>query len=131
MTRMAEGVTLVIVDDDAAGRRMLRRALERRGYQVREAGDGASGLALVREHRPAAALLDLRMPGELSGIDVARALKEDETTRHIPVLIVSASVHTAAQELAHEVGAVGFVEKPVDFATLYRALDSALGTTGS
>jgi CheY-like chemotaxis protein len=125
---MAEGTTLVVVDDDAAGRRMLRRALERRGHVVHEAGDGASGLALVQEQRPAAALLDLRMPGELSGFDVARRLRDDEATRNIPVLIVSASVHTDAHELAAEVGAAGFVEKPVDFDALYRALDEVLDT---
>lgn len=122
-------IRLVVVDDDEPGRRMLRRVLERRsGYEVHEAVDGPSGLELIRRVAPAAIMLDLRMPGGLSGFDVARALRDDPETREIPVLIVSASVHNDARELADEVGAFGFVEKPVDFGELYSMLDNALAS---
>lgn len=113
---------LVLVDDDAAARRMMRRVLERRGYEVLDASDGRSGLDLVRAERPDGVLLDLRMPGELSGIDVAHALKGDPGTASIPVIVVSASTHLDARSLVEQVGCDAFVEKPVDFDELDRVL---------
>lgn len=77
---------LVIVDDDDAGRRMLRRALERKGYSIAEASDGEAGLELIRATLPAAALLDLRMPGRFSGFDVIRQLHADAATADIPLI---------------------------------------------
>jgi CheY-like chemotaxis protein len=118
---------LVLVDDDHAARRMLRRVLERSGYEVLDAADGAAGLALVRAERPAAVLLDLRMPGELSGIDVAREIRADPSIAATPIIVVSASTHLDARQLVEQVGCDAFVEKPVDFdeldATLARLLD--------
>ena len=113
---------LMLVDDDAAARRMMRRVLERRGYSVDEASDGRSGLDAVRADPPAAVLLDLRMPGELSGIDVAGMLRADPATAAIPIVVVSASTHLDARSLIEQVGCDAFVEKPVDFDELERVL---------
>ncbi len=113
---------LVLVDDDAAARRMMRRVLERRGYAVDDAPDGRTGLDMVRADAPAAVLLDLRMPGELSGIDVAGLLRADPATADIPIIVVSASTHLDARSLVQEVGCDAFVEKPVDFDELERVL---------
>ena len=113
---------LVLVDDDDAARRMMRRVLERRGYAVVDASDGRSGLELVRRELPDGVLLDLRMPGELSGIDVARELRADEATAKIPIIVVSASTHLDARTLVEQVGCDAFVEKPVDFDELDRVL---------
>jgi CheY-like chemotaxis protein len=128
---MSDTVTLCVVDDDDAGRRMLVRALQRRGYHVEQAADGASGVDLVRQVRPAALLLDLRMPGELSGIDVIGVLRDDPDLSHIPVIVVSASVHADVRQLIDKVGAAGFVEKPVDFTVLFETLGSVLGPLAS
>ena len=117
----------LVVDDDAAARRMMRRALERRGYRVIERTDGASGLAALSDERPDIVLLDLRMPGELSGIDATRMAKADPVIRHIPIVIVSASVHADARQLTDESGCDGFVEKPVDFALLEQEMSRVLG----
>ncbi|MCW2920795.1 MAG: histidine kinase [Thermoleophilia bacterium] len=113
---------LVLVDDDAAARRMMRRVLERRGYLVDEAADGRTGLDMIRADAPAAVLLDLRMPGELSGIDVAAKLRADPATAPIPIIVVSASTHLDARGLVEEVGCDAFIEKPVDFDELDRVL---------
>lgn len=118
------GLDLLIVDDDDAGRRMLRRALERRGHRVTEAGDGRQGLDTARSDHPDIVFLDLRMPGELSGFDVARELASEPSTARIPVVIVSASVHADARKLARDIGVAGFIEKPVDFNEVYQLLES-------
>jgi len=130
MSSDEHATSVVIVDDDDAGRRLLRRVLERRGYVVADASNGRAGLDLMLATPPRIALLDLRMPGELSGIDVIREMRAHPATQDIPVIIVSASVHSGARALALEVGAVGFVEKPIDFNELYDTLERALaGTT--
>lgn len=120
---------LLVVDDDDAARRMMRRLLERRGFRVIDADNGASGLSMARVELPACVLLDLRMPGELSGLDVARELRADAATARIPVVIVSASTHLDARELVDQVGCDAFLEKPVDFdeleATLARVLSAS------
>ena len=114
--------TLLLVDDDAAARRMMRRVLGRFGYEVIEASDGAGAVDVTRAELPAAVLLDLRMPGTMSGMDAARELKRDPATAHIPVIIVSASTHLAARDMTAELGCDAFVEKPVDFDELQRVL---------
>lgn len=122
---------LLVIDDDDAARRMMRRLLERRGYQVADEPDGASGLARARIELPAAVLLDLRMPGELSGLDVARELRDDATTTDIPVIIVSASTHLDARELVEQVGCDAFLEKPVDFDELEATLTRLISASAS
>jgi len=114
---------LLLIDDDDAARRMMRRVLKRRGYEVEDVDNGRAGLDRVRESPPAGVLLDLRMPGELSGFDVARELKADPDTRGVPVIVVSASTYLDARSMVEQVGCDAFVEKPVDFDDLDRVLD--------
>ena len=70
------------------------------------------------------------MPGELSGIDVTRRAKADESLRTIPIVIVSASVHADARQLTEASGCDAFVEKPVDFAVLEQAMQELLPDRG-
>jgi CheY-like chemotaxis protein len=118
---------IALVDDDDAARRMMRRVLQRMGHEVVEAADGASGVELVQREQPDVLLLDLRMPGELSGFDVARELRADPATAQVPIVVVSASTHLEAKELVEQVGCDAFVEKPVDFDELERVLVELLG----
>jgi two-component system cell cycle response regulator DivK len=122
------GRRVLVVDDDAAARRMMRRILERRGFAVEEAGDGRSGVEAVQAAPPDVVLLDLRMPGELSGADVVRELRADPATSGVPIIVVSASAHMNARELVRSIGCDGFVEKPVDFDELDAALERVLGS---
>jgi CheY-like chemotaxis protein len=119
---------IVLVDDDAAARRMMRRVVERLGYVVHDASDGRAGVNLVRAVQPAAVLLDLRMPGELSGVAVAAELRGDESTSAIPIIVVSASTHADAKSVVREVGCDAFIEKPVDFDELAVVLARYVGT---
>lgn len=117
---------LLLVDDDHAARRMMRRVLEQRGYEVEEHDNGRAGLDSARANAPAGMLLDLRMPGELSGFDVARELKSSPVTARIPIIVVSASTHMDAKSMVDQVGCDAFVEKPVDFDELDRVLDELI-----
>lgn len=101
---------------------MLRRLLERRGYEISEEADGASGLERCRADHPDVVLLDLRMPGDLSGIDVASSLRSDDATKGIPLVIVSASAHDDARILATGL-CDEFIEKPVEFERLIATIE--------
>ena len=116
---------ILVVDDDRMQRQAMRLGLEARGFAVREAEDGLSGLAAVRAEKPDLVLLDLSMPvmgglGFLSSLDVA-ALE-------LPVIVVSALGDVAQAASAFKLGAVDYVQKPVgNFDLLAQTLRNALG----
>jgi threonine synthase len=82
--------TIVVIEDNPHDSRLLRRLLHsHKRYRIFEAHNGLDGLDLVRQHRPDLVMLDLTMP-EMDGFSVLQALKADERTREIPVVIISA-----------------------------------------
>jgi threonine synthase len=86
--------SIAIVDDTADARRLIRRILQAQGaYQIYEAEDGRAGLELVRSQHPDLVILDLMMP-EVDGFAVLDALRADEATRDIPVIVVTAKALT-------------------------------------
>ncbi len=107
--------TILVVDDMAETRRLMRRVLERASMEVIEAETGTAGLAAIRAARPDAVVLDLRMPG-LSGFDVARAVRSDPdaTIASTPLLACSASVQAEVQRQALDAGCDAFEGKPID-----------------
>lgn len=107
---MRESATVLIVDDDAWGRRAFRHVFERHGFRVLEAEDGASGLRAAAEQRPALVLLDLRMPG-MDGLDVLERLVLDLPAT--PVLVVSGMGTMQDVVEALRRGAWDFISKPV------------------
>jgi CheY-like chemotaxis protein len=89
MAAMAVGsLHILLVEDDPAVAGMYRLKLEMEGYRVTVADDGEEGLRIAREHRPQLIFLDVRLP-KLDGMSVLEAMRGDDRTRHIPVLILS------------------------------------------
>jgi len=85
--------TVLVVEDDASARDLLRRTLEREGYTVVEAADGGEGIERLRASRPKLVLLDLLMP-RMDGFAFLEALRSREEWRAIPVVVVSAKTVT-------------------------------------
>ena len=100
--------TVLIADDDARIRLLLRSILRGEGHAVIEAADGDAGLAAVRAHRPAVAILDVQMPGP-SGLEVCRAIRAAPDLAGTAVVIASAD---AAEAHAAAAGAAAFLAKP-------------------
>ena len=115
--------TVLLVDDDRQIVQGTGLRLRAAGYKTIEAFDGTEALAQVKAHKPDAVLLDVTMPG-ISGIDVLRALKAEEQTRDIPVVMLSASLMHEPE--AMECGALCFLPKPYNGATLLATLESVL-----
>jgi adenylate cyclase len=110
---------LLVVDDDEANRDMLSRRLERLGYQVALAENGRTALSMIAEEPFDLILLDIVMP-ELDGYEVLLRLKADETQRHVPVIVLSASDELDTAVRCIELGAEDYLPKPID-AVLLRA----------
>jgi CheY-like chemotaxis protein len=101
---------VLLIEDDKFLRKACEVSLKKRGLTVITAMDGEEGLRQARSNNPDLILLDMLMP-KLSGMETLEALKKDERTRGIPVVILSnSSVDTRVQR-AKELGAVGYLVK--------------------
>jgi len=116
---------ILLVEDNEMNRDMLSRRLQRRGYHIVTAGDGEQGLSLARMEAPDLILMDITLP-EMDGWEVARLLKADEITRHIPIIALTARVLMSDQAKAFEVGCDDYDTKPVDFARLSEKIGNLL-----
>ena len=102
---------ILVVEDEAPIREMLCFVLEQKGYETVEAEDYADGLAKVREPYPELIVLDWMMPGG-SGIQFLKQLKQDEMTRQIPVVMLTARGEEEDKVRGLEAGADDYITKP-------------------
>jgi len=119
---------LLIVEDDPAFAGIVRDLSREAGFQTLVAGTAEEALALAREYKPSAIVLDLGLPDQ-SGLAVLDRLKREDATRHIPIHVVSASDQT---QTAFSLGAMGYLVKPVkreDLAHALEALEAQLTRT--
>jgi DNA-binding response OmpR family regulator len=122
--------SLLFIEDDDQIRLALTMALEDEGYRVREAPDGASGLAAFAEREADLVLLDLRLP-DMSGFDVCRALRAASI---VPIIIITANTDTYDMVAGLEAGADDYITKPVipkQLAARIRALLRRVRLQGS
>ncbi|MFM0731260.1 response regulator [Paraburkholderia sediminicola] len=116
--RTRAGRLIVAVEDDLAFAEILRDLTHELDFDFVHASSAATGLALVRDMRPAAVLLDVGLP-DRSGLTVLEWLKSDPLTRHIPIHIVSATDHV---DTALHLGAIGYTLKPTARSTMETAI---------
>ncbi len=110
---MGKQLRIVLIDDEPDLRKLVERTLQFiAGWDVASAPDGESGIELVRSHQPNAAIVDLMMPG-MDGFEVARRLKQDPSTAHIPVVLLTARTEIDQARLEAS-GADGVVFKPFE-----------------
>lgn len=118
-------VTILVVDDEAGDRELLRELLEKEGYLVLEAESGEEALRLAMEASPHLILLDVMVP-DLNGYEVCRRLREEPRTRFIPVVMVTAHGDFEHRLLGIEAGADEFLLKPVNLSELTTRVRSLL-----
>jgi len=105
--------SILVVDDNKITTKLLRRYLEANGFEAREAYDGIDCLEKVEEQLPDAIVLDVMMP-RMDGYETVKKLKEQDHTRHIPVVIVTALNDVPNQLKSVESGADDFLSKPIE-----------------
>jgi len=96
---------------------LCRVNLSASGIDVLEAEDGLTALELARRERPDLVLLDVMMP-DVDGWTVARELADDERTREIPIVFLTARAEAADKRMGQQLGGVGYVVKPFDPVTI-------------
>jgi CheY-like chemotaxis protein len=117
--------TLLVVDDNEMNRDMLGRRLEKKGYRVLEASDGATALELIAAEPIDLVLLDIEMPG-LSGLDVLREVRKTRSGLQLPILMATARSDSADVVQALEAGANDYVIKPLDFPVVLARVEAQL-----
>jgi DNA-binding response OmpR family regulator len=116
----------LVIDDEAPIRLLCRVNLEAEGMEVIEAGDGESGLELARSERPDVVLLDVMMP-VLDGWHVAERLIEDERTKNIPIIFLTARAELRDRERGLEAGGIAYVTKPFNPLELAVLVEDLVG----
>ena len=116
---------ILIVEDEADIRELLRFNLEREGFSVLEAADGNEALRLARQHLPALLLLDVKMPGP-DGFEVCRLLGAQAETAHIPVLMLTARGEEMDRVVGLSLGADDYVVKPFSVRELMLRIRAVL-----
>ena len=119
-------MALILVTDDAAfSRRMIRKAVEQGGHEVIEAGNGRECLDMLATHSPDCIMSDLLMP-EMDGFELLKALKNQRSK--IPVIVLSADIQDSARQQCQELGALMMLQKPPKAPEILAALQKALST---
>jgi CheY-like chemotaxis protein len=116
---------ILVVDDEEAVRRLMRINLSDT-YEVIDTGDPEQALALAMQNKPAAILLDLRMP-RFSGFELCRTFASMTFTQLIPIFVVSGEAGSTTKALCKDLGATAYFEKPIDFDGLRSSLAKVLG----
>ncbi|OEY65766.1 phosphate regulon transcriptional regulator PhoB [Marinobacter sp. X15-166B] len=122
------GKTVLIVDDEAPIREMITVALEMAGYHCLAAADAREAHALIIDHRPDLVLLDWMLPGT-SGIELARRLKQTDTTAELPIIMLTAKADEDNKVQGLEVGADDYLTKPFSPRELVARLQAVLRRT--
>jgi len=116
---------ILMIDDEANGRRLVKLLLEREGYRVLTAPSGDEGLILAKAEHPDIILLDIRMP-KMDGYETLRQLKRDPDTKVIPVMMLTAKGGGQDIAMSFKLGAVFHLDKPYETTDLIQKIEVAL-----
>ncbi len=116
---------ILYVEDNEDNVYMLTRRLNRKGYVVVVAGDGATGVAMARSERPSLILMDLNLP-VMDGWEAARRIKADPDTADIPIIALSAHAMAGDEHKALAAGCDDYDTKPVELKRLLAKIEALI-----
>ncbi len=116
---------ILVADDKASSRELVRTVLEHCGYEVIEASDGAEAVELARQTEPELILLDLQMPA-LDGFGVVRKLRGEDRFAGTPIVALTASAMHGDREKALAAGFSGYITKPIRLTSLRSEVERLL-----
>jgi twitching motility two-component system response regulator PilH len=114
---------ILVVDDSATQRMIVGALLSQQGHQVILACDGEEAIRKARSELPDLIIMDIVMPG-LNGFQATRAITNDETTWHIPVILLTSKDMDSDRIWALRQGATAFINKPLDHVQLLNLVDT-------
>jgi two-component system response regulator RpaA len=121
---------VLVIDDEQGIAQVIRLVLEAYGYDVLLASDGSRGFATAQKQAPDVIILDLMMP-LMDGFAVLEALRDDERTAEVPVLVVSAVRRASVEEKVMGLGAKEFLQKPFDVDDLIHGVGHLAGASAA
>jgi len=122
------GKTILIVEDEPRNMTLTRDLLKISGYETIEAVDGKQGVEKAKSAKPNLILMDIMMPG-MDGYSACREIKADQSTKNIPVVMLTAVGYDLNKKLAKQMGADGYVTKPFSRQQLIDAISPLLATS--
>ena len=116
---------ILIVEDNEMNRDMLSRRLQRKGFEVVMAEDGQQGVDMSKSENPDVILMDLGLP-VMDGWQATSSIKEDEATKNIPIIVLTAHAMAGDREKALDAGADEYDTKPIEFKRLLGKINDFL-----
>jgi CheY-like chemotaxis protein len=120
---------ILLVEDNEMNRDMLSRRLERRGFQVAFAADGAQGVIMAKSEQPDLILMDMNMP-VLDGWEASRRIKDNPPTSAIPIIALTAHAMSGDREKTLAAGCDDYDTKPIEFQRLLGKITALLQRSG-
>ena len=114
---------ILVCEDQDSIRKMIEALVQARGYEVIAVASGAKALDVAVTNPPDVVLLDLMLPGQYDGFEVCRRLREEHSTRAIPVVIISALDDADSRSRATQAGATAYYTKPFSPIALLKEID--------
>jgi two-component system cell cycle response regulator DivK len=121
---------VLIIEDNPANMTLWVFLLESVGHIVLSAIDAEAGLALARDQHPDLILMDMQLPG-MDGLEATRLLKQDEATRSIPVIALTALAMKGDEERLRALGCDGYIAKPMHYPDFLAAVAAQLARTAA
>lgn len=107
---------ILVIEDNTENLRLEQDLLEAAGYEVLQARDGKTGIAMAGKEQPDLIVMDVRLP-DIRGTVAAEILRQDEKTENIPIIFVTASVMEEGTEKIKSIKNSGFISKPINTRT--------------
>jgi two-component system, cell cycle response regulator DivK len=118
--------TVLIVEDNELNMKLFNDLLDAHGYKTLQTRDGMEALDIARDKRPDLILMDIQLP-EVSGLEVTKWLKEDDSLRAIPVVAVTAFAMKGDEEKIREGGCEAYISKPISVAQFLETVRKFIG----
>lgn len=120
---------ILIIDDEVHNSGVLEHVFRFHDARVRSVDNGPEGLRMIQKEMPTLVLLDLSMP-RMSGWDVLKVIRDDEATRRLPVIAITAQVMAGDRESVMEAGFDGYIPKPISVSTIIKSIEDILRSRG-
>jgi two-component system cell cycle response regulator DivK len=120
--------TILVVEDNELNMKLFQVILDAYGYHVVQTQDGMEVLKLARQHRPDLIVMDIQLPG-VSGLEVAKWIKEDDDLKVIPIIAVTAFAMKGDEQRIREGGCEAYVAKPIELNSFMETVRQLLGVS--
>ena len=125
MRRETEMKRILVVEDNETNMYLIRFMLEKSGYEVIEAGEGAVGVELAIKEKPDLVIMDIQLPG-IDGLEATKRIRASEADGDIPIIALTSFAMAGDKERALAAGCTGYIEKPINPETFMAEIEKYL-----